>query len=196
MKECECDENPPEGVICLKCLHYHKKKEGQGTQTGETMRGAMRLNLGCGIFRKEGFINADLNSPEADINFDANKRFPFPDNKFDHIVCDFMLHDVKNFVFTFNEMLRIGKNNAIIEIRVPCGTYETWTDPMARREFTEHTFDAWDSKTCFGKDVAHETETANKINIISVKKKRGKYVWFRVHGLHFIFSVKKAEKPA
>jgi hypothetical protein len=74
MKKFDCDENPPEGVICPKCLHYHKKKEGQGTQTGEKMRGAIRLNLGCGMFRKEDFIDADLGSPAADMDFDANTR--------------------------------------------------------------------------------------------------------------------------
>jgi hypothetical protein len=155
----------------------------------------MRLNLGCGVFRKDGFLNADLNSPVADINFDANKRFPFPANKFDHIVCDFMLQDVNNLVFTFNEMLRVSKNGAIIEIRVPYGAYETWTDPMSRREFSEHTFDSWDSKTRFGKDIVHENETTNKIDIISVKKKRGRYVWFHIHGLYFKFIIRKRAKP-
>ncbi len=152
-----------------------------------------KLHLGCGKIYLDGFVNADIGRGiKVDISFDADKKFPFPDNRFEFILCNYMLQDVKDLVFTFNEMLRVSKNDAIIEIKVPFNNYETWSDPMAKREFSEHTFDSWDLKTNLGKDVAHETGNSNKINIIKVKKKRGKYNWFRVHGLHFIFQVKKS----
>lgn len=39
----------------------------------------LKLHLGCGPRFKLGWINVDINTPEADLQLDLREKFPFPD---------------------------------------------------------------------------------------------------------------------
>lgn len=79
-----------------------------------------KLNLGCGDFKKEGYINADKFNSNADINFDARK-FPYDDEQFSEIYSSHMLehfsrHEVMKVI---NECYRTLKWGGKLVLDVP-----------------------------------------------------------------------------
>lgn len=95
-----------------------------------------KLNLGCGEFKKKGYINLDYYSvSEPDIRHDLN-RFPYPfeDNEFDLIEASHILEHLNDPFKVMKELHRISKNNALIIIRVPHFS-RGFTHPEHKRGF-------------------------------------------------------------
>lgn len=80
-----------------------------------------KLNLGCGQFKKEGYINIDID-PEVKPDFVHNLNefpYPFPDNHFDLIKADHVLEHLDNAFIVMKELHRILKPNGELVIKVP-----------------------------------------------------------------------------
>lgn len=110
-------------------------------------RKIIKLNLGCGRKKKQGYINIDYEEilgdgtkPDFRMNL-LEFPYPLPDNSVDEIWMEHVLeHFEKEDIYKiFSELYRICKPNAIIKIKVPYITH-----PVA---FTD-----WDHKTRFGRD--------------------------------------------
>lgn len=79
-----------------------------------------KLNLGCGNDYRKGWINVDFNKKvKADVYCDFNKNLPFKDNTFDYILLDNVLEHIWEHLKFIDEIWRISKPNAIIDIYVP-----------------------------------------------------------------------------
>ena len=80
-----------------------------------------KLNLGCGEFKKVGYVNVDYYSvSEPDVRHDLNQfPYPFDDNEFDLIEADHVLEHLENPFRVMKELHRIGNDNAMVKIRVP-----------------------------------------------------------------------------
>jgi SAM-dependent methyltransferase len=80
-----------------------------------------KLNLGCGHFRKEGFINLDIsNLCEPDVLHDLdNIPYPFKNNTFDLIESDHVLEHLSKPFEVMKELHRILKPAGILKVRVP-----------------------------------------------------------------------------
>lgn len=80
-----------------------------------------KLNLGCGRFKKDGFINLDIDKEvEPDIVWDLNKfPYPFNDNEFDLIEASHVLEHLEKPFQVMKEIYRISKDGAEIIIKVP-----------------------------------------------------------------------------
>ena len=80
-----------------------------------------KLNLGCGRFKKEGYVNVDFcNETFPDVLHDLNKfPYPFPDNSFDVIEADHVLEHLNDPFGAMKELHRILKPGGALEIRVP-----------------------------------------------------------------------------
>ncbi len=81
-----------------------------------------RLNLGCGIDYKEGWINVDLDkSVKADLYFDVRKKFPLKDSQYSYIlVQDLLEHLTKKDGRRFlEECWRVLTPGGKMETRVP-----------------------------------------------------------------------------
>lgn len=78
------------------------------------------VDLGCGLSKPEGYIGVDkLPGEGVDIVADISQKFPFPDDSVDIIrAYDFIEH-LPERIHTMNEIWRIGKHNAKIDILVP-----------------------------------------------------------------------------
>lgn len=104
----------------------------------------IKLDLGCGMFKKEGTIGVDFNpNTQADIVHDLNQfPYPFPDDYADEIYCSHILEHLPNLVKVMEEMHRIGKPGCKVFIKVPYwSSYRAFKDPTHTRFFTEETFD-------------------------------------------------------
>lgn len=80
-----------------------------------------KLNLGCGQFPKEGYVNLDIDKNSlADIICDLNK-FPYPlkDNSFELIVADHVLEHLNYTFKVMQELSCILTTNGKLIIRVP-----------------------------------------------------------------------------
>jgi ubiquinone/menaquinone biosynthesis C-methylase UbiE len=103
----------------------------------------MKIELGCGHSKSEGFIGVDL-VPEADIQKDMYEYLiTLSDNSVDVIRAFHSLeHLAKDeFIKVMNQVLRVCKNGSSIEIGVPYHTqYVNIANPYHKTNFNEHTF--------------------------------------------------------
>jgi len=80
-----------------------------------------KLNLGCGNDIRPDFINLDFHKMAGvDVIHNLNKTpYPFKKNEFDYILAKDVLEHLESPVLVLEELYRISKNNAIIDITVP-----------------------------------------------------------------------------
>lgn len=110
---------------------------------------AKRLNLGCGLRRKEGWINLDSSQlVGADIIRDVTTGLPFDDHSIDEIEgLDFLEHLPRSsLIFVLNECHRVLRpgGQAVFEVpNVLSKEHPEWAfgDPTHQSFFCLHTFD-------------------------------------------------------
>lgn len=81
-----------------------------------------RLNLGCGLDYRKGWMNADLNTKiKADVYCDFERELPFEANQFDYILFDGTLEHLtpQRVVSIMAELHKIVKPHGKIDIYVP-----------------------------------------------------------------------------
>lgn len=110
----------------------------------------MKLNIGSGLTRMEGFINVDRvqctdekGNQYTDIICDIEKEpLPFEDSSIDEIACFETLEHIENLIFVMNEMWRVLKPEGILKGKVPReGGRGALADPTHKRIFIMDTFD-------------------------------------------------------
>jgi len=79
-----------------------------------------KLNFGCGEHILEGYDNCDIQKYPGVISFDFDK-FPYPikDNTYDYVLAEEVLEHLYNVEECLEELHRICKPNATIEILTP-----------------------------------------------------------------------------
>lgn len=104
----------------------------------------MKIHLGCGKSKRPGYIGVDIAQlPEVDIVHDLNIfPYPFKDNEADDFLLENILEHLPNTITVMEELWRICKNGAKVEIWVPYyNSPGAHADPTHLRFFTENTFD-------------------------------------------------------
>ena len=83
----------------------------------------MKLDLGCGKHKKEGFVGVDVfNFPGVDHVVDLGKgKLPFEDDTVDEVYANhFFEHlDIDDIVRLMSDIFRVCKNGAKVEIHTP-----------------------------------------------------------------------------
>ncbi len=95
-----------------------------------------KLNLGCGEFKKNGYINVDI-SPlvNPDVIHDLNTfPYPFNNDEFDVIEAEHVLEHLEDPFKVMKELHRIAKNGALVVIKVPHFS-RGFTHPEHKRGF-------------------------------------------------------------
>jgi SAM-dependent methyltransferase len=127
----------------------------------------MKLHLGCGNDKKEGYVNCDI-SPEVnpDKIVDLNKKLPFKDNSIDEIVINHVLEHFHEPLRILKEFYRICKNGAIVKIRVPYFAHESAFSMLDHYHyFTWTSFDALDKNhACHWQSVGNFKVVKKKLN--------------------------------
>jgi len=129
----------------------------------------LRLNLGCGSVKHDGFTNVDiLDNDNVDIVHDLNQiPWPFEDESIEEIIAEDVLEHLQDTPAIMNEMWRILEDGATATIQVPDvirNPQSAYTDPTHIRFFTDRTFDYWDENTEFGEKYGYYYD--NKYSII------------------------------
>lgn len=81
----------------------------------------IKLNLGCGDKKKEGFIGIDIEDNGQDIIWNITEGLPFPDDSVEEIYsCHLLEHlDEDEIVDLFREIYRVLKPGGMFEARLP-----------------------------------------------------------------------------
>jgi len=115
----------------------------------------MRLLLGCGLTRIEGYVRVDYDKavkPDFIVNLDKLKPWPFKDNSIEEIKASNLLEHIKNIDFFMEECYRILEPEGLLHILVPHGrNHMAYSDPDHIRFFFPETFIYW-SRSSFGSD--------------------------------------------
>ncbi len=113
------------------------------------------LNLGCGPQKRTSteeinWINIDRNEkvkPDLVVDFEEAK-LPFESDTVDEIYCSHLLEHIHNFIALMEEMYRVCKPGAKVEIRAPHGLSESGiADPTHVRFLCPRTFEYFDKSS-------------------------------------------------
>jgi SAM-dependent methyltransferase len=98
--------------------------------------GLKKLNLGCGAFRKEGYVNLDhCGDLKPDVTHDLNKfPYPFDDHAFDLIEADHVLEHLDDPFRAMKELRRILSPGGKLIVKVPHFS-RGFTHPEHKRGF-------------------------------------------------------------
>jgi len=144
----------------------------------------MKLNLGCGKDKKEGYVNIDSSDevkPDKIWNLEKTP-FPFRENSVEEIIAEHVLEHIKNFIPLMHELRRICKKGAKIRIKTPF--YSSWgqfNDPTHVRVFTPFTFN-------YFKRNNYEHEVGCKEDMFKINKVKINYGIGRLRFLNKILN--------
>ena len=112
----------------------------------------MKINIGSGFNRIDGYLNIDddpLVYPDYLINLDdVNIKLPFDDSTVEAVIAHHVLEHIGNgFIPLMQELYRVCKNGAILDIHVPHHFHEAYYgDPTHKRPITINTMRAFSKK--------------------------------------------------
>jgi len=104
----------------------------------------MKLNLGCGWDKKEGFLNIDIaKETNPDIIHDLNNGLGFiKDNEVKYIFSSHTLEHIKpdNYLELISEMGRVSQHGCIWELELPFDNIVTRTNNSHYRSYAWNSF--------------------------------------------------------
>lgn len=120
----------------------------------------MKLNLGCGNKRKEGFVGVDAFECEAvDVIADLNDHLPFDDDSVDEVWMDNVIEHIPDIPKLFKEIHRICIQGAQITIMTPhFASIASWRDPTHVHHLSYFSMNHFEKP-----DVAHYTGGGFKV---------------------------------
>ncbi len=131
----------------------------QQEKNGRKPSAALRLDLGAGLNRHEGYLSADI-AGKPDIRCDARERLPFRDGAFVEVLMQHFLEHLerKYLIGIMNEVHRVLSEKGMVRVEVP--VFPHWkaiADPTHLSFFVPETFDYF----CGEPEVAHCAELYN-----------------------------------
>lgn len=109
----------------------------------------MKLNLGCGTRKFDGFVNADI-QPECspDVLMDMTKPWDmFEDDTFDEIIAYHVLEHFywEDFIHIIKEIYRVAADGCEVKIEIPHPRHDDYfSDPTHKIPLLPQTFNLFD----------------------------------------------------
>ena len=107
----------------------------------------MKINLGCGFEKKEGYINIDIRkkvNPDMVIDLEKDKLKRFKDNSITEIYSRNCLEHIKPeyYIALIKDMYRVCKDGAIWNLELPYDNSVHRCNIFHYRTYSWHTFDS------------------------------------------------------
>lgn len=112
----------------------------------------MKLNIGCGNKRKEGYLGVDKFMCEAvDVLSDLSRGIPFQSSSVDAIWLDNLIEHIADIPEFMQEIHRVGRHGAIVTIFTPhFASVSSWRDPTHIHHLSYFSMDHFEKES-----VAH-----------------------------------------
>lgn len=106
----------------------------------------MKLNLGCGNLKKEGWVNIDISETcDPDVVADITDGLDYNDNSIDEVHAGCVLEQIEGnayFIKVLNDIWRVLKPDGVFTGYVPSTDPNVLhLDPVDTRFFQEESFD-------------------------------------------------------
>ena len=104
----------------------------------------IKLNLGCGRTKIDGFINCDkAHEVDPDQVVDMEEGLPFKDNSVEYICSEHCLEHINptKFRFVLSEIARVACDGCILELKLPFDNMGTRVNFDHYRTFNWSSFD-------------------------------------------------------
>lgn len=103
----------------------------------------MKLNLGCGNKKKEGFLGVDRYPCDAaEVLCDMTQHLPFRDGSIDAVYLDNVVEHLQDIPALVKEIVRISKYGAHITVITPhFSSLASWRDPTHVHHLSYFSFD-------------------------------------------------------
>jgi len=123
----------------------------------------LRLNLGCGGKRLDGFVGVDrYPTPAVDVLADLGATLPFADGTVAEVMLDNVIEHMPDIPALMREMHRICRHDARIVIRTPHFTsLSSWRDPTHLHHLSYFSMDHFERP-----GVAHYTSAGRGFEVI------------------------------
>lgn len=123
----------------------------------------LKLNLGCGGKRVDGFVGVDRwPTPAVDVIADVTAQLPFADGAADEILLDNVIEHIPDIPRLMHELHRIGRDGARLVIRTPHFTsLSSWRDPTHVHHLSYFSLDHFTRA-----QVAHYTSAGRGFEIV------------------------------
>lgn len=145
----------------------------------------VRINLGCGWNKLEGYINCDIDPQvKPDKIVDLSKRLPFKTNSVDEVFTSHTLEHIPQEILvnvTLPEIWRVCKKGAKVKIVVPYMDAQPVLNHYVR--FSEDTFNNW-CRPCYQTNVKNSDTFPFEFSFHVEKIELGKSaIWGWLHSL-------------
>ena len=110
----------------------------------------MKLNIGCGNKRIEGYLGVDkFRCDAADYICDIeNEKLPFEDNTITGIILDNAIEHFFDIPKVINELVRVSRKGTIIKIITPhFSSLSSWIDPTHIHNLSYFSFDHFEKSS-------------------------------------------------
>ena len=110
----------------------------------------MKLNIGCGNKRVEGYQGIDkYKCDAADYICDIeNEKLPFEENTVTDIILDNVIEHIYDIPKVINELIRVSQKGASIKIITPhFSSLSSWIDPTHIHHLSYFSFDHFEKNS-------------------------------------------------
>jgi len=146
-----------------------------------------RINLGSGTDYKKDWINVDLEG-KRDLTHDLNEiPYPIDPDSVDYIKIHHVLEYLDSPVRVLEELHRICKKGAIVDVEVPYGVTTTY-NPWHKHDFIPKWFETLIEGTS---ESMKDWRERVKFRIKSMKVKRGDHAFWRKYEIRVLLEVVK-----
>lgn len=133
-----------------------ERQEEQEVGQGDLQREVIKLNLGSGPHKKDGYVNIDSCEecdPDLWLNLEKAK-LPYEDGSVEEIIASHVLEHISKLIPLMNECNRVLKPGGYMKINVPVyPSIQAFQDPTHIRFFTDATFQYFVGSNFFWQDV-------------------------------------------